>query len=224
MKITNLADAATSRPISTGPTRPRDAAPERNRRERKSKTMDPTKGKQMKKSLNIAATALVSLAMAGQSLGAEICARPEEAMALKAAALQQELMVAALSCGDVASYNRFVVSHQRELQDSDATLLGYFQRASQRTGTDDYNSYKTALANGFSLASLRGGREFCDAAEAAFGAASSARDPSLAEFVSAQPVAEAADYPACDESRDKAEAVAGGTSSAPTRLATDARN
>lgn len=145
-------------------------------------------------------------------------------MALKAAALQQELMVAALSCGDVVAYNRFVVSHQRELQDSDATLLGYFQRAGQRTGTDSYNSYKTALANGFSLASLRGGREFCYAADAAFGEALNARDPSLAAFVSAQPVAETADHPACGESRDKAESVAGGSSAPPTRLATDARN
>ena len=178
----------------------------------------------MKYALKIPAIALVGLAMVGQSLAAEICARPDEALALKTAALQQELMVAALTCGDVGPYNRFVVSHQRELQDSDATLLGYFQRASQRAGADNYNSYKTALANDFSLASLRGQESFCYAADAAFGEMFHSRDPSLAAFVAAQPVAQTRDYPACGEGREQAETVAGGTSAKSTRLATDARN
>jgi hypothetical protein len=178
----------------------------------------------MKKTLKIPAIALITLTMAGQSLAAEVCARPEEAMALKTAALQQELMVAAFSCDDIGAYNRFVTSHQRELQDSDATLLGHFQRAGQRTGMENYNTYKTALANDFSLTSLRGGRAFCYAADAAFGDAFNARNPSVASFVSAQPVEETGDYPACGESREQAEAVAGGTSATPTRLARDVRN
>jgi hypothetical protein len=178
----------------------------------------------MKNALKIPAIALASLAMVGQSFAAEICARPDEALALKTAALQQELMVAALSCDDAGAYNRFVISHQRELQDSDATLLNYFQRASQRTGTENYSTYKTALANDFSLASLRGGRAFCYAAETAFGDAFNARNPSLAAFVSTEPVAESADYPSCGESREQAEMVAGGSSAAPARLATNVRN
>jgi hypothetical protein len=178
----------------------------------------------MRNALKIPAVLCASVAMIGQSFAADVCAKPDEAMALKTAAMQQELMVAALSCDDIGAYNRFVISHQRELQESDATLLNYFQRASARGGADNYNAYKTALANDFSLASLRGRQAFCYAADTAFGDAFNARDPSLASFVSAQPVSQPGDYQACGGSGGQIEAVAGGSSAAPTRLATQARD
>ncbi len=175
----------------------------------------------MKALLKVPAVALATIAMVGQSLAADMCAKPEEAMALKAAALQQELMVAALTCDDVGPYNHFVVSYQRELQQSDAALLTYFQRTS--AGAEKYNAYKTALANNFSLASLRGKQEFCGAADIAFGEAFG-RAGSLARFVATEPVAGTEAYPTCAESGEQTEVVAGGSSAGRQRLATDMRN
>jgi hypothetical protein len=83
------------------------------------------------------------------------CDRAQDAMALQTAALQQEMMVAALMCRDVSAYNAFVLSHQAALQESDRTLLAFFQGLNAATGDADYNFYKTELANGASLRSVR---------------------------------------------------------------------
>ena len=50
------------------------------------------------------------------------CARPEDMSAVKTAAIQQRLMVAALSCHAVDLYNKFVTSYQKDLQASDMAL------------------------------------------------------------------------------------------------------
>jgi hypothetical protein len=67
------------------------------------------------------------------------------AAALKTAAVQQELMVAGLTCHAGAAYNRFVLADQPALQKSDADLMAYFKN---RDGSEaGYDSYKTKLAN-----------------------------------------------------------------------------
>lgn len=112
------------------------------------------------------------------------CTGAQDALALKTAAVQQELMVAAFTCGDTDGYNRFVTAYQPDLQASDAILLAYFQRTGS---TADYHSYKTSLANDFSLISARNDR-FCSAANAAFDSALNPSHPALAEIVEEQPV------------------------------------
>jgi hypothetical protein len=112
------------------------------------------------------------------------CAGAGDALALKTAAVQQELMVAAFTCGDTEGYNRFVTAYQHDLQDSDATLLAYFQRTGS---TADYHSYKTSLANDFSLISVRNNK-FCGAANTAFTQALDPSHPALAQIVEEQPV------------------------------------
>jgi hypothetical protein len=92
------------------------------------------------------------------------CASPSDQAALKTAALQQQLMVAALSCHDVYEYNRFVLGHQRELIDSDNALKAYFQLADKQHGTATYNKYKTELANAASLRSSEEPDSYCNAA------------------------------------------------------------
>ncbi len=86
----------------------------------------------MKSVVKGTATALALWGMVGQALASGACARPSEAIALKTAAMQQELMVAALYCNDVGLYNRFVVSYQHDLQNSDAALLSFFRAWSRR--------------------------------------------------------------------------------------------
>ncbi|HTW34365.1 MAG TPA: hypothetical protein VMD53_07095 [Rhizomicrobium sp.] len=93
------------------------------------------------------------------------CAQPRELAALRAAALRQHLMVAALACHEAAYFNRFVTSYQGEFLESDHALMRFFVR--EGSGEDGYNAYKTHEANESSLRSLHDPR-FCAAAESAF--------------------------------------------------------
>ncbi len=87
---------------------------------------------------------LMLAAMTAQSYAADLC-DAGAAAALKTAALQQELMVAGLTCHGDAQYNRFVTGFKPELQKSDAALMAYFKK---RDGNEaGYDSYKTKLAN-----------------------------------------------------------------------------
>jgi hypothetical protein len=157
------------------------------------------------------ATALLTLsALAGQASAAGMCANTDEYSALKAAAIQQKLMVAALYCSDVGLYNRFVISYQKELQDSDATLLSYFQRT--KGGAKNYHAYKTSLANGYSLESIHAMQRYCRAADVTFDAALDPGNTSLRNFLAAQSVPEAAAYPVCGTMEARAETVSGGSS------------
>ena len=122
------------------------------------------------------------LLMAG-AWGEATCAGPRDVTALKTADMQQFLMVAALTCNKVAAYNGFVTSHQSELQESDKTLLTFFIGKNALTGDDEYNAYKTSLANAASLRSLHD-PVFCQSAEAAFNAAFGRP---VAQLISEQP-------------------------------------
>jgi hypothetical protein len=114
---------------------------------------------------------MVALALLrGDAWAAPSCDRPQDAMALQTAALQQEMMVAALMCRKVSAYNNFVLSHQAALQEADRTLMAFFQGLNAQTGFDDYNFYKTELANTSSLRSVRD-PWFCQRNKANFDAA-----------------------------------------------------
>lgn len=119
----------------------------------------------------------------GQAGAAGYCERPEDGMAVQSAALQQEMMVAAFECHDIASYNNFVLSHQAALQAADAALLAYFTRANPQTAFDDYNFYKTELANASSLHFLHD-PQFCLKVNLDYRAA---RDRTLAQTLAEVP-------------------------------------
>lgn len=96
---------------------------------------------------------LLALAMAGlPAVAGAACLDRTDMHAMQAASLQQRLMVAAFTCHDTAAYNRFVLSHRGELQQSDAALLAYFKKNS---GEAAYHTYKTHLANAAALDSSR---------------------------------------------------------------------
>lgn len=98
------------------------------------------------------ATAVSLCLIAGSAAAGGICARPQEITALRAAAMRQQLMVAALTCREAPSFNRFITSYQDAYLESDHTLLAFFERSGR--GDDGYNAYKTRLANDASLTSL----------------------------------------------------------------------
>ena len=120
------------------------------------------------------------------------CANQADASALRVAALQQELMVAAFTCHDVARYNNFVRSHQPELIASDDALKSYFVR---RSGEAAYHTYKTELANSASLRSLHDDG-FCSRAEREFDVSNDSG--SLSDFVGVRRFAAADVYPVCE--------------------------
>ncbi len=173
----------------------------------------------MRTAMKTAGSVLALFAMVGQSWAAGSCARPTEAMALKTAAMQQELMVAALYCNDVGLYNRFVVSYQHELQDSDAALLGYFQHG--HGGSSAYHAYKTALANDFSLSGLHGMQAYCSAAKNRLRLGAQSRRPALARLVHLMQRVDTEGYAACDTTTASDEVTGGGGSS---RMASNRRN
>ena len=102
------------------------------------------------------------------SVAAAECVTASDRAALRTAAMQQELMVAALKCHGVNEYNRFVLSHQPELINSDRALEAFFQRGDKARGTATYNKYKTELANDASLRSSQDPDGFCNSAAHAF--------------------------------------------------------
>ena len=141
----------------------------------------------MRKSVKTCAAALMLTCMAGNAWAAATgCARPEDMTAIKAAAVQQKLMVAALSCDAVQLYNKFVTSYQKELQASDRSLQNFFRRLNGRTGTEDYHAFKTRLANASSMQSIGDITGYCANAKQTFEAALDSANTKLAVFVSAQ--------------------------------------
>jgi len=119
----------------------------------------------------VTALVLASTVLAAQAWAGGSCVRPEDDMAMKTSAMQQYLMVAALSCGEVSLYNRFVLAHQGELQKADATLLSFFQRENGESGEASYHTFKTQAANVSSLESAHNRDGYCVDAEQLFGVA-----------------------------------------------------
>ena len=134
----------------------------------------------------ILASTIAFTLVAGNAHGATSCAGPQDELAMKTSSMQQALMVAALSCGEVASYNRFVLSHQTELQQSDAALMAFFVRENAEGGEADYHAFKTKAANVSSLASARDNGAYCANAGRLFTAAFDPYGANLASFVSSQ--------------------------------------
>ncbi|MGQ0741233.1 MAG: hypothetical protein ACT4OG_02900 [Alphaproteobacteria bacterium] len=148
--------------------------------------------------LAVAALAAASLA-ASTAWAAEKCAKSDEMSAMQTAAVQQELMVAALSCNAVTLYNAFVTGYQKELQASDKTLKSLFVRLGGKKGVEDYHAFKTRLANGSSIKSIKNITEFCANAQAAFSAALGPAKSTLSAFVSGHETDDTAGLTECEK-------------------------
>jgi hypothetical protein len=126
----------------------------------------------------------LSLFSAGAQAGS-LCTTPDEMAALRTAAVQQELMVAGLTCQASDAYNRFVLAYRPELQKSDADLKDYFLRREGTRGEAAYDTFKTKLANLSSFGDATNGARYCASTRAAFALALE-RHQSLASFVADQ--------------------------------------
>jgi hypothetical protein len=148
------------------------------------------------------ATALVtSLAMIGSAeAGSTVkCAKANEVTAIQAAAIQQELMVAALTCNQVANFNAFQIGFNAELRASDATLQKMFKRLyGGGQGTSEYHAFKTRLANDSSIRSIHDNATYCHLAADIFSAALAAERPTFAAFVSGVQVTDDSPISSCE--------------------------
>lgn len=131
-------------------------------------------------------------------MAAEPCAKPEDITAMQAAAVQQQLMVAALSCEAVPLYNAFVTGYQPELYAADRQLLKFFKRLKPKGGELDYHSFKTRMANMASQLSIHDIVTFCNNAKAAYALALGPTKSTLIAFVATQPIIESSTYETCE--------------------------
>ena len=154
-------------------------------------------GMRVLRGAGVAALALVAanpVAFAGPK-----CARPDEVSAIQTAAVQQELMVAALTCNQIANFNEFQTGYGKELRLSDGRLQKMFQRLyGFRQGTSEYHAFKTRLANDSSIRSIHNNPDFCREAGQVFAAALVENRPSLAAFVSGVQVSEESPVNSCE--------------------------
>jgi hypothetical protein len=149
----------------------------------------------------IGAGSFVLAAMvAGTAAAAPLkCAKPDEVTAIQASVIQQQLMVAALTCNQITSFNAFQTGFGTELRSSDGVMEKMFKRI---YGTGDgeaaYHAFKTRMANDSSIRSIHDNANYCKEAETVFAAALSSDKPTLAAFVSATKVSEQSPVDTCD--------------------------
>jgi hypothetical protein len=135
--------------------------------------------------------------------GSSKCADSTEVSALQTVVVQQELMDAALGCGQPAleKFNAFQTAYGPELRKSDKTLLTMFKRIQGPSrGDAAYNLFKTNMASKAEIRRVHNIGNFCSSADLVFAAALSAQKPSLYEFVGGVQVEDSDESPVgkCD--------------------------
>ncbi len=156
----------------------------------------------------MAGVCLLALAVAGidQASAARHrsnCADAMEVNALQTVVVQQELMDAALGCGEDAmhKFNAFQTAYGPELRKSDRALLTMFKRIQgPARGDAAYNLFKTNMASKAEIRRVHNIGNFCTAADLVFAAALADRKPALYEFVSGVKVEDSDESPVgkCD--------------------------
>ena len=152
----------------------------------------------MRKTMAAVTAVLMISTAVSPALAAERCAKTDDITAMQASAVQQQLMVAALSCDALAQYNAFVTAYQPELYAADRHLLKYFKRTKARGGEADYHAFKTRMANMSSTLSISNLALFCANSKAAFELAMGPTKSTLAAFVATQPIIESSDFARCE--------------------------
>ena len=142
----------------------------------------------MRRSRTAAALAALILLAVAQHADAAACAKPEDLPPLRTRALQTDLMVSALSCGEAKRYNKFVTDFRPELIKQGKALRAYFKRAHGSRAGAETDKFVTQLANLASQRSSRDKAAFCGATGKLFGGVLALKKPAeLKTFVAGQP-------------------------------------
>ncbi|HXC57105.1 MAG TPA: DUF992 domain-containing protein [Rhizomicrobium sp.] len=121
------------------------------------------------------------------------CAAPAEVSAIQTTVVDQQLVDAALTCGDVtrSGFNAYRTAFGTELRGTDKLLLNMYKRIyGGSKGDAAYNLFKTDMASKAELRRIKDAAGFCHAADLVLAAANAPSKPSLRDFVSGVPVAE----------------------------------
>ncbi len=109
-----------------------------------------------------AAATLVTLpAMAPAMANTQRCATTVERSALDIRALQSQLMVLAITCGQHDDYNRFVTQNRTVLGAAYNDVRRHFQRTHGGAAQRELDAYITNTANGHSQVGISQGSLFC---------------------------------------------------------------
>lgn len=121
----------------------------------------------------------------GSAAWAGPCATPNEKAAFDSRVLQNELMVAALTCGETGRYNVFVQKFKSELVTHGKTVKAYFARAYGKRGEHELNKFMTRLANAATMRrSQMSMGEYCTSAVNLFNSATTVNEEALVTFAS----------------------------------------
>jgi hypothetical protein len=121
------------------------------------------------------------------------CASPPEVAAIQTTVVDQQLVDAALTCGDATrtGFNAYRTGFGAELRSTDALLLKMFKRIyGGPKGDAAYNLFKTNMASKAELRRIKDAQGFCQAADLVLAAANGAAKPSLKDFVAGVQVAD----------------------------------
>lgn len=128
------------------------------------------------------------------------CLQPAEKAAFDIRALQSQLMVVALTCGQQDDYNTFVTRHQSDLATAFRNVAGHFRRTAGAQHQRQLDQYITNLANGQSQVGISRGSFFCREQAGLFQLATAARNPAeLSQLSVAREVPQAITTPACPD-------------------------
>lgn len=121
------------------------------------------------------------------------CAQPAEVAAIQTTVVDQQLVDAALTCGDATreAFNTYRRNFGPELLKSDKLLLAMFKRIQGGRGDARYNLFKTDMASKAELRRIADHQAFCRAADLVLAAANGPAKPALADFVAGVPVHDA---------------------------------
>lgn len=128
------------------------------------------------------------------------CVQPAEKTAFDIRALQSQLMVVALTCGQQDAYNAFVTRHQNDLAGAFRGVAAHFRRTAGSQHQRMLDQYITNLANGQSQVGISRGSFFCREQGGLFQIATAANSPAeLSQISLAREVPQALTTPACPE-------------------------
>ncbi|HEY4944479.1 MAG TPA: DUF992 domain-containing protein [Rhizomicrobium sp.] len=122
------------------------------------------------------------------------CAQPAEVAAIQTTVVDQQLVDAALTCGDATrgGFNTYRNAFGGELRGTDALLLKMFKRIyGGLKGDAAYNLFKTNMASKAELRRIKDAAGFCQSADLVLAAANGAAKPTLKDFVAGVPIADA---------------------------------
>src|ERR1700712_3749912 len=121
------------------------------------------------------------------------CAAPPEVAAIQTTVVDQQLVDAALTCGDATrtGFNAYRTAFGSELRTTDALLLKMFKRIyGGPKGDAAYNLFKTNMASKAELRRIKDAQGFCQGADLVLAAANGPVKPALKDFVAGVPVAD----------------------------------